>query len=514
MSLRVSKMPKYSALKRSIWGVFSTVLLLYSNAQAQTPENIEDEFDEIDAQLEQAFVQTDAELEAVFEAVNQAIQAAFTGQTKNIEVKWPSNVVVPSGTQWVVYSQDYEQRVVYDFEEGFYKLEVPKSADTLKNIVKLHELYAKLKADKANAIQEMDVFKKAIESELESLPELVTTDNFDEPTTTSAVEGDTLKTSTEVIQESNIANYELINSVTEIPTDIALETLQREMELLNAAVDNQKAISEPSQLIEPKKESSLENSKTDERKVEIAEAQSDTPATESITVPEAPVKEKVSLPSETLAVLTKPLPTPEPEKTFELQETDTTISLKFPFVNGYQKTLVEQRMDTINEMSKRFDVETSLVMAIIEAESSFNPMATSHIPAFGLMQLVPKTAGIDAYKFVYGEGKVVTPDYLYNIENNLKLGTAYLSLLQTRYLRGIEKPSNLLYSTIASYNTGVGNLARSVSGQKGIRKAIPAINQISDEEYFDYLQQNLPALETKRYLQKVIKNKQKYEYLD
>ena len=484
--------------------VYLTILVGTSFAHAQSIEDFEDDFNEIDAQLEQSFVQTDAELEAVFDAVNQAIQAAFTGQTQNIEVKWPNDVVVPSGSTWVVYSEDYEQRVVYDFEQGFYKLEVPKSADTLRNIGKLHELYAKLKADKANAIKEMDVFKKAIISEVEQLPEVLSAEPATETTdpleniahSTPQAEIQSKANSEAISTNSDDTNYELIQTVTEIPSDIALETLQRELEALNApeVKANIEAVQELAQ------EANIEPAKV------LAPEVTGTPLTSDSAIE--------TIDRVTQTEVSEPTVTAPSAKNFELIETDSTISLKFPFVNGYQKTLVEQRMDTITEMSKRFDVETSLVMAIIEAESSFNPMATSHIPAFGLMQLVPKTAGIDAYKFVYGEGKVVTPDYLYNIENNLKLGTAYLSLLQTRYLRGIEKPSNLLYSTIASYNTGVGNLARSVSGQKGIRKAIPAINQISDQEYFDYLQQNLPALETKRYLQKVIKNKQKYEYLD
>lgn len=483
-------MSKLSAFQCKTWGILFAGLFLHTTCFAQIFENVDDDFEQIDAQLEQSFVQTDAELEAMFEAVHQAIEAAYQGQSKNIQVKWPNDVVVPSGTTWVVYSEDYEQRIIYDFEQGFYRLEVPKTADTLKNINTLHDLYNKLKADKAKTIEQMDVFKKAIQQQINKQPALLATVEL-----TSEAE---LPTSIEIDASSEVPNenknYELIETVTEIPSDIELDTLKREIEAL-----------------------SLETPDAQDTEVTLLDettAKMEAPITIQAQTENQEVSVETSTPKIEKNTVDSRKLVSEVAKDTQLAITETTISLQFPFVNNYQKTLVEQQMDTIIDVSKRFSVETSLVMAIIEAESSFNPMATSHIPAFGLMQLVPKTAGIDAYKFVYGEGRIVTPDYLYNVENNLKLGTAYLSLLQTRYLRGIEKPSNLLYSTIASYNTGVGNLARSVSGQKGIRKAIPAINQISDEEYFDYLQENLPALETKRYLQKVIKNKQKYEYLD
>ena len=153
-------------------------------------------------------------------------------------------------------------------------------------------------------------------------------------------------------------------------------------------------------------------------------------------------------------------------------------------------------------------------MAIIETESSYNPRAVSPVPAFGLMQLVPKTAGLDAHLFVHGEKKIVSADYLFNEDNNLKLGSAYFHLLTHRYLRKITDPQARFYCAVASYNTGVGNVARTFTGRKSITAAVNTINGMSAEAVYDYLMENLPAQETKNYLKKVVTRMAKYKQFD
>ena len=101
------------------------------------------------------------------------------------------------------------------------------------------------------------------------------------------------------------------------------------------------------------------------------------------------------------------------------------------------------------KFSKAEKVDASLVYAIIHSESSFNPMARSHIPAYGLMQIVPQSAGRDISKKLYGEDKVFTPKFLYDSSNNIKAGSAYLNILYYRYLKSIENPKSRLYCTIA-----------------------------------------------------------------
>src|SRR5690554_8136195 len=91
-------------------------------------------------------------------------------------------------------------------------------------------------------------------------------------------------------------------------------------------------------------------------------------------------------------------------------------------------------------MAKKWDVEPALVMAIMQTESAFNPMARSHIPAFGLMQIVPASAGRDASKAVWGKDQLLTGQQLFNPQTNIELGCAYLNILDKRYLKSITHP--------------------------------------------------------------------------
>ncbi|KIM11050.1 MAG: hypothetical protein KU37_08065 [Sulfuricurvum sp. PC08-66] len=144
-----------------------------------------------------------------------------------------------------------------------------------------------------------------------------------------------------------------------------------------------------------------------------------------------------------------------------------------------------------------------LVMAIMHSESAFNPMARSHIPAFGLMQIVPKTAGVDTYQHLYNEKRLLSASYLYDSNNNIKIGTAYLSILYYKYLKGIENEQSRLYATIAAYNTGAGNVAKTFSGTYNPAKAAPIINSMSPQKVYDTMLAKLPYDETRHYLDKV-----------
>jgi membrane-bound lytic murein transglycosylase C len=144
-----------------------------------------------------------------------------------------------------------------------------------------------------------------------------------------------------------------------------------------------------------------------------------------------------------------------------------------------------------------------LAFAVIHTESYFNPKATSPAPAYGLMQLVPRSGARDAYRFVYGQDRILPPDYLYVPGNNVELGCAYLGLLKNRYFRNVKDPQNALYCAVASYNTGAGNLSRSLAGKARIQPAIDRVNTMNPEELYTHLRNNLPYAETRDYIKKV-----------
>jgi len=85
--------------------------------------------------------------------------------------------------------------------------------------------------------------------------------------------------------------------------------------------------------------------------------------------------------------------------------------------------------------SQKHGIDDSLVKAVIYTESYFNPNATSHKGASGLMQLMPATAE------KYGVSD------LYNPHQNITAGIKHLRYLMTLF------PDNLKH-VIAAYNAG------------------------------------------------------------
>jgi membrane-bound lytic murein transglycosylase C len=158
-----------------------------------------------------------------------------------------------------------------------------------------------------------------------------------------------------------------------------------------------------------------------------------------------------------------------------------------------------------------WDVDAALVLAITHTESHFNPLARSHIPAFGLMQIVPASAGKDASKFMTGKSRLLTSTELYDADFNLQTGSAYLSLLQTRYLKEVTDPVSRLYCAIAAYNTGTGNVAKAFVGHASMQRAFGIINQLSSVRVYDILINDLPYAETRRYLVKVMGHLERYQ---
>lgn len=190
------------------------------------------------------------------------------------------------------------------------------------------------------------------------------------------------------------------------------------------------------------------------------------------------------------------------------------VSVTFEFANGFRHLLIEEYLDDLQRLADEYHLQVSTLLAIIETESSFNPRATSPTPAFGLMQIVPKTAGIDAYNHVFGENQVVSADYLYDELNNIVLGSAYFYLLENRYLKRITNTRSRFYCAVASYNIGVGNLARTFTGTKSLKSAVATINRMSDQEVYDFLLARLSAEETRNYLRKIVSRVEKYKPYD
>jgi peptidoglycan lytic transglycosylase C len=162
----------------------------------------------------------------------------------------------------------------------------------------------------------------------------------------------------------------------------------------------------------------------------------------------------------------------------------------------------------VKTQAKRFGINPALIFALIETESHFNPLATSGIPAYGLMQVVPHSAGRDAWMFLTKRKGQPSKNYLYNARNNIEMGSAYIHIIMNRYLSKIKDPKTREYCAIAAYNTGSGNVLRSFHKDK--RKAFSKINSLSSQAVYNHLRKKLPYKETRDYMLKVTRAKKRY----
>ena len=167
----------------------------------------------------------------------------------------------------------------------------------------------------------------------------------------------------------------------------------------------------------------------------------------------------------------------------------------------------------IYEYANEFNLPPSLIFAVVHAESHFNPLARSQTPAFGLMQIVPHTAGRDASTLLFNRKRLLSPAYLYNPKRNVQVGTAYFHMLYYRYLKGIEDPQARMYCAIAAYNAGSLNVMKALTGLGSINRAVPAINRLSRNEVLKRLLRRMPSLETREYLNKVLNLQKTYAQL-
>ncbi len=189
----------------------------------------------------------------------------------------------------------------------------------------------------------------------------------------------------------------------------------------------------------------------------------------------------------------------------------TTYIVKLPEKRLRQKA--KRYKPFVYDYAQKYSLPPSLVFAIIHAESSFNPLARSQAPAFGLMQIMPHTAGKDASSLIYKRSKVLSPSYLYNPKKNVQIGAAYFHILYYRYLKGITDSRARMYCAIAAYNAGTSAVMRTLTGRGSIKKAIPSINNMAANDVLRKLIRHMPSSETRDYVNKVLSLKKTYAQL-
>ncbi len=186
----------------------------------------------------------------------------------------------------------------------------------------------------------------------------------------------------------------------------------------------------------------------------------------------------------------------------------TATFVKFEMVSNFAHKQAEKYRPLVERYAAQHKISPSLVYAIIKTESAFNPFAVSSAPAYGLMQLVPTSGGREAYRAAKGQDVIPTKQYLFQPENNIELGVAYLNVLAFNRLERVQNATAREYCVISAYNTGPSNVLRAFSRDKD--QAMNIINSLQPPEIYQRLRTKLPYAETRHYLQKVVSARREF----
>ena len=112
--------------------------------------------------------------------------------------------------------------------------------------------------------------------------------------------------------------------------------------------------------------------------------------------------------------------------------------------------------EVITEQAKLHNIDPLLIVALIQVESNFKDNALSKKGAKGLMQLLPNTA-----KYIHSKDSKGINDFtnLYDMETNIKLGTAYMDYL-------LKKTKGNMEHALIAYNMGPGNMYKAMRNNR------------------------------------------------
>lgn len=397
-----------------------------------------------------------------FAALHEQVSAGYENRIADV---WASPEQ-SSQTRWVLYEDEYKRKRVVDFEKGVIQWSTP-------------EHYVDSGFDQSGA--------KVMLAELMSLTRQQA---FEQDEVASEIESRS-RAQFNHLETAELDNKPVLPAYLFGDSKVSQSRVDGVMETMLASAEKSKVSQQGQTIVVWTLPMAI-----DEGAIE--------PAVAAVPAPEPTAKPKA-----------KPAPIPKPKaapapivgsgkvwktKSIEADRLERLPARARPFVSS------------INRENIKFDLSAELLLAIMETESAFNPMAKSPIPAFGLMQIVPASAGQDATEKLFGKPRLLAPSYLYNPENNIQVGAAYFNILYYRYFRGIEDPLSRLYCSIAAYNTGPGNVSKALTGNSmALRPATRIANTMSPSEVHAHLMSNLPYEETVNYLRKVTSRLAKYE---
>jgi soluble lytic murein transglycosylase len=119
--------------------------------------------------------------------------------------------------------------------------------------------------------------------------------------------------------------------------------------------------------------------------------------------------------------------------------------------NMFMKSMYPIKYEAlVKKYSSEYEVDESLVYAVIYTESRFKPEAVSSVGAKGLMQITPET--FQWLQTKHPSKEALPEDALFDPETNIKYGVYFLSLLKAEF-----NENRLILS---AYHAGRGSVNR------------------------------------------------------
>jgi tetratricopeptide (TPR) repeat protein len=147
-------------------------------------------------------------------------------------------------------------------------------------------------------------------------------------------------------------------------------------------------------------------------------------------------------------------------------------------------------LDAINQNINGSGLDPALVLAVIRQESKFEALARSRAGARGLMQVMPKTG---KHMARMSRQKGFDSKSLYHPEVSIAYGTKFLNSMVKMFDGSIIK-------ALAAYNAGPGRVRE-------------WLKPLADKDDDDFLLQEIPVAETRKYVKIVMENYYIYRML-
>ena len=182
-------------------------------------------------------------------------------------------------------------------------------------------------------------------------------------------------------------------------------------------------------------------------------------------------------------------------------------AVSLSFMPDYLQKRAKKYGKLVSRFCRKYKVKLSVAMAVIQAESAFNPMAyNSRGPAYGLMQIVPRYAGKLMNKLIFKVNKKPTTRELYNVEKNIEMGVGYLGYLYHKKWAGINDSTKRWLCVVSNYNGGPSSVYTAVAGWLRLggarkhRSVVKMVNRVSLPKLFSMLVSSAPKEETRKYV--------------